>query len=167
MIILIVKYLTNIFFQRRSLSPCRRAKSGNKQIVLIKNSHKYLTLMFCRLLTYLARKDFEESCVFEVPWIERMFFFYGDCGHIMKGGPNFFFWVAILGKLLFTTNRLRITNLQYKRLATCKIKYAALALRPTKIKFIEGEKVWNKSCWKWFKLLFHLFYFDEIWKWRR
>ena len=73
---------------------------------------------------------------------------------------EFFFWVAILGKLLFTTNRLRITNLQNKRLATCKIKYAALALRPTKIKFIEGEKVWNKSCWKWFKLLFHLFYFD-------
>ena len=31
------------------------------------------------------------------------------------------------------------------------------------MKFIGWKKVWNKSCWKWFKLLFHIsFYFDVI-----
>ena len=72
------------------------------------------------------------------------------------------FELRYLGHFQFMTNRLRITNLQKKiadRLATCKNKYAASALRPKKMKFVEGGKVWNKKCLKWFKFLFQFFLF--------
>ena len=46
---------------------------------------------------------------------------------------NFFcFELQYSGHLYFMTNRLRITNLKKKKLATFKIKYTASALRPEK-----------------------------------
>ena len=81
---------------------------------------------------------------------------FADFRNSMSAGRNTVYWGP--GRLLKKFEKDFASN---KRL--CKTD---ISTKTKKMNFIGEGKVWNKSCWKWFMLLFRKNYFDEIWKMR-
>ena len=89
---------------------------------------------------------------------------------LIRVGPNGHLFInyelRYLGHFQFMTNRLRITNLPKKiadRLATCKNKYAASALRPKKNEIRRRGKSMKQKMFEMVQVSVpFFFYFDAI-----